>query len=500
MPNKLLEIKIHEGKTNTNIILIAPHGHSDDDENTGILTREIRKKLDCHAIVNQVYRKPKELDDGTIEKPSKDDKILDLNNKEQAKLHHNYLEKIKNFINEPGKTQVIWIHGIKDENLAKEKEEYAYGDAKCLVGYGQGNGNGHSMDAEKANQLVRLFTENGISTVETNENSGNYRGASANNMNQYFKNPEVGLAGVKSVQLEFAFTGVRDADSIDFSSQAIAYAIAQFLDATLVPEQESVIDNGLVETACSHVKGLIDDNNAMLKVGQYLIGTFYAGNYDWAREGRRFKNRSLIELFERLNNEGYAPAKTWLYNSVKLAVDEKDFDNFRTYGKLGHSHKVYLTYVENAEDKKKLIEATVEKSYTVKQLREEISKLKTKSESNGKGQSLPNIDEVRKLTPEKRAPKIKKVEDRKEKLDGMIERLSNELSIRKRERKECDEWLKALSEPEKSQMTIEEMENRMIKMAKLIEERKKQSAVESGADDTDEGNEETENNMAEAMA
>ncbi|MCB2141274.1 hypothetical protein KQH27_01040, partial [bacterium] len=315
-----------------------------------------------------------------------------------------------------------------------------------------------------------------------------------------FKKTGGNLAGVQSVQLEFVKEGVRDDESIDSSSQAIAYAIAQFMDATLVPEQESVVDNGLVETACSHVKGLIDDNNAMLKVGQYLIETFYAGNYDWAREKKRFKNRSLTELFERLNNEGYAPGKTWLYNAVKLAVDEKNFENFRTYGQLGHSHKVYLTHVENIVDKKKLIEATVEKSYTVKQLREEISKINGKSQDDKKGQSLPDVDAVKKLPPEKQAPKIKKVENRKEKLDGMIERLTDELSIRKKERKECDDWLKKITEPEKPQMTVEEMENQIRKIQEQIVARANQPAVESVSADTDEENEETENNMAEATA
>ena len=98
MHNQLEEIRTWKGKTNGNILLIAPHGHRDDDENTGALTREIQKRLDCHAIINEVYRKPKQLEPGKFEDPNVENKILDLNNHSQAKLHKNYIRKIKKLI------------------------------------------------------------------------------------------------------------------------------------------------------------------------------------------------------------------------------------------------------------------------------------------------------------------------------------------------------------------------------------------------------------------
>ena len=511
MPNKMADIRTHKGTKNTNIILIAPHGYPDpdNDENTGKLTREIRKKLDCHAIVNEVYRKPKKLDDGTFEEPDKDNKILDLNSITQAEKHKNYLTKIKDFIKEPENTYVFWIHGIDDKNLASEKKKYDYGDTKCLVGYGQGNGNGHSMDEGKAKQLVKLLTENGISADETNEKSENYCGASANNMNQYFKITGGNLDGVQSVQLEFAFAGVRDNDdSIDVSSQAIAYAISELVGAKPIPEQEAVIDKELVEKTCSHVKGLIDGNNAMLKVGQYLIDAFYAGSYDLAQKRERYKNKSLIETFEKLNKEGYAPGKTWLYNSVKLAVDEKKFKEFRTYGKLGHSHKVYLTHVEDFETKKNLIDEVVEKNYTVKEMRARISELNGKQQNTGNPNPLPDIEKVKKLSPKKRSMEMKKVRKRKEDLEGMIKRLTDELTSRKKEQKACDEWLKQITEPTKQEQEtpLDGMEKnvnhfqeqaRQQAKAKQLE---KQAQDENDSSENDDNAEETENNMAAVPA
>ena len=49
--------------------------------------------------------------------------------------------------------------------------------------------------------------------------------------------------------------------------------------------------------------------------------------------------------------------------------------DFPYYGKLGHSHKVYLTHVKNLEAKRELILEAVENNYTVAQTRERIAEV-----------------------------------------------------------------------------------------------------------------------------
>lgn len=459
MSNNVEEIRTHTGKTNTNILLIAPHGHRDDDENTGKLTRKIRKKLDCHAIINEVYRKPKKLEDGAFEDPKNENKILDLNSKPQAEKHKNYLSKIMGLIKDPKSTYVFWIHGIDDDNLAAVASKMEAGSIKGLIGFGQPDR--HSINQEKAQLLLDSFKEQNLELAFTRDDADNYRGWGTENLNQWFQDAENGCVGVQSIQLEFANNGVRDEASIDFSSQAIAYAISKLVDSKLVPEQESIADEELVKTACSHVKNLIDDNNAILKVGQYLIDTFYAGNYDWAKKKKRFKNSSLIEVFKELNNEGYAPAKTWFYNAVKLAVDENDFKDFRTYGLLGHSHKVYLTHVEEFEDKKDLAEETINQKYTVKKLRERISEISGSTSSSNSPRALKSVDDLKKMTPEKRGKYVEKVASRRDDLDDMIKRISDDLSSRKKEKKACDEWLNQITQANEGGPMVQYSQNQL---------------------------------------
>ena len=88
------------------------------------------------------------------------------------------------------------------------------------------------------------------------------------------------------------------------------------------------------------IKGLVgygqpDQHSMDEEKAQALVNHFEALKFDMA------KTRDKAD-----NYRGCAPAKTWFYNAVKLAVDEHEFKDFRTYGKLGHSHKVYLTHVE----------------------------------------------------------------------------------------------------------------------------------------------------------
>jgi len=50
-------------KGNRNIILIAPHGHKEDDEKTYQITRLAADQLNCYAFVTKIYQKPPEKED-----------------------------------------------------------------------------------------------------------------------------------------------------------------------------------------------------------------------------------------------------------------------------------------------------------------------------------------------------------------------------------------------------------------------------------------------------
>ena len=95
-------------------------------------------------------------------------------------------------------------------------------------------------------------------------------------------------------------------------------------------------DEKLVSKTYEYLKKVVQRHfhEAMLEAGEYIITEFFAGNHELARNPRNaVKIESLNQLIKRLQvDDGNAPSKTWVYDAVKLAVDEHYFAkiNFRT--------------------------------------------------------------------------------------------------------------------------------------------------------------------------
>jgi len=121
----------------------------------------------------------------------------------------------------------------------------------------------------------------------------------------------------------------------------------------------------IVEEAYQHLKGIFIKHvqNAMIEAGQYLVNKMYDGNYELAKKKEPNGTKSLAKLYKKIQQDalekGNAPSRTWLYDAVNLAIDHHIFENHAlssVYGRLGHSHKVNLTYVPDIEIKKALIQ------------------------------------------------------------------------------------------------------------------------------------------------
>ena len=218
------------------LLLIAPHGHKKDDENTAELTRLVAERLECQAILNFVFRKPRR-----NEKPDPASRLLNLNKAEQALLHPGFLNSIRPSNNTPGRTLVIWVHGIKDENIeaeARKSKTYGSDPSQLLIltGYGQGRspktGNpNHRFTArpETVKKLIGVLTENDLPATAVREEAANYRGRHEDYMNQWFLQNSYPLASVESIQLELKYTGVRDLASLESASKRFADSFKELL-------------------------------------------------------------------------------------------------------------------------------------------------------------------------------------------------------------------------------------------------------------------------------
>jgi len=117
----------------TNILLVAPHGHHLDDENTGKLTRLAAEQGGCYAITNEYYGK--EADAA---------RRIDLNKLVQVKKHLQdeflipLLEYKNKIVKEYGSAWVFWIHGVSKTSIVNDVQEDTDvnpNEIKVLVGY-----------------------------------------------------------------------------------------------------------------------------------------------------------------------------------------------------------------------------------------------------------------------------------------------------------------------------------------------------------------------------
>lgn len=230
------DIKVIFG--NSRLLLIAPHGVASrpkDDINTDILTQKVVTQLGCCGIINHVFRKPRHMN-----APNLENKDLNLYNIAQAQMHPTFLDEIRKIVTLPGKTLVVWIHGMKNSSAKTEAKNNASqfkGNAEALhalIGFGQGDSpktgepeNRFTACKETVNRFKNLLTEHGLTTILTRKNADNFRGRHEDYMNQWFMNEGYHRTQVESIQLEIKDKGFRDtADNIKKTAKILSKALS----------------------------------------------------------------------------------------------------------------------------------------------------------------------------------------------------------------------------------------------------------------------------------
>ena len=214
------KIEIIPGKR-SNILLVAPHGVFDDDDNTGIIAKKIAKKIGCWAVINEYFQKP-------INKPSLLDKFVNLNSIEQIESQieqaekalkltppqknkkgeiqvvkkpkellelQKYIDTIKEYkkriVKTHGHALIVWLHGIDDVNIEEhfvdKKMPVVARKVDILVGYGQGNTPSLTTDNLLTEKLYNILKSAPINIVTGEAKSGSdYCGNNSDNLNQLF--------------------------------------------------------------------------------------------------------------------------------------------------------------------------------------------------------------------------------------------------------------------------------------------------------------------------
>ena len=457
---KTSPIKTISGKNP--ILLIAPHGWKGDDEKTGRLTKLLAEHLECYAVINENYQRPVIIDHITKKKkpglPDPKKKLFDLNNLIHIKKHLNneFLKPILDYKDEivrnEGSATVVLIHGIADGNPKADGKD-------IVIGIGLDD----PANKPKRNRLtpteavaVKLKTifDELVEPISTKicrvTERGGFSGCEKNNLNKLFtpRQKTYNDPKVQSIQLEIKKEGFRDTKkNTEKTAERLSVALAKLVGivdlsepeviaetstAVVVSQGETLSDTALVERAYQTLADMFSRHHQklLLEAGQYIVKEFYGGNIELVKANKPTKGQSLNQLIKRFQSrDAGSPSRSWIYNAVNMIVDEADFKSVQTYGQLQLSQKIVLLPVNNVEKKKKLIEETVRKKYTVRQLKDRIAEQKTKKKiSLNRAISNPdllfsddfssNIDK-KSLTslPPKTIPKLRtKAQEQKDKI------------------------------------------------------------------------------------
>lgn len=229
-------------------LIVSPHGPFingvfENDLRTGIIAENIQQTLDCHAILNDLFFKPK----GPITK-SLENYFLDLYRIDHSKKVSDYLSRIETIVKNGNKKYVLWVHGITDDvALAQGQEHKSLGlfdeapeKLHALIGYGQGGDpkTGETRSRYTArNQTVETFRDQlcaaGLTTILTHPAGSNYRGRDAKRLNQWFNQQGYGFDKVESMHLEIRETGFRDTEENAVKTAKIIATALSFLTEDL---------------------------------------------------------------------------------------------------------------------------------------------------------------------------------------------------------------------------------------------------------------------------
>jgi len=226
------------------LLIVSPHspvinGIFENDVRTGIIAENIQQVLDCHAILNDLFFKPK----GPITK-SLENYFLDLYRIDHSKKVPGYLSRIETIIKNGAKTTVVWVHGITDDvAMAQGREHKALGlfhktpdKLQALIGYGQGGNpkTGETRSRYSArNETVETFRDQlcagGLTTILTHPAGSNYRGRDTKRLNQWFNQLGYGFEKVESMHLEIREKGFRDTEANAVKTANIIATALSFL-------------------------------------------------------------------------------------------------------------------------------------------------------------------------------------------------------------------------------------------------------------------------------
>lgn len=176
---KMERVKIVSG--DRPIIIVAPHGHENNDEKTTLIAETIANNIDAYAVINQGWERDKLVD---CMKDRAD--CNNTNHCHEDVVKDEFLDPILRFkskiLKKNNSVFVFYIHGMSNRHRIMANDP----SMDFVVGYGLGIPASLTCDEWKKDLFIHLMESSGMIAYE-GASGGVMSGWARNNMNQLFR-------------------------------------------------------------------------------------------------------------------------------------------------------------------------------------------------------------------------------------------------------------------------------------------------------------------------
>jgi len=200
------------------IIVVAPHGYDQDDQNTDLITETIAHQIECYGVINRGWERSDSVD--YLKDKADCNNVYHCN---EDVVREEFLEPIIRFKNKILKNHlfcyIFYIHGMANKHRSISQEP----DLDMVLGYGAGSPNSYTCELWQKNFMLYQLNSSGIKSYEGRK-GGVMSGWSRNNMNQYFRKWDQDN-DVQSMQLEIIYELRKEKDLASLTADYLAIAM-----------------------------------------------------------------------------------------------------------------------------------------------------------------------------------------------------------------------------------------------------------------------------------
>jgi hypothetical protein len=159
-------------------------------------------------------------------------------------------------------------------------------------------------------------------------------------------------------------------------------------------EQFESFEAKLIENAVAHIRSILMEtvHRGAAEVGNYVLKTFFDGDADSVASRAPGKCASFRRLVERCGSHELPIAKSWLHNSVRIAILLRALPEHAAFKRLAPSHQAELLALGEVKAIEHQAQRALEDNLSVRELRHIVR-------SERRGSSAPLSHSVRGRSP-----------------------------------------------------------------------------------------------------